>query len=408
MEMFTVKKVSEVMDLLNKNFMDCELNSEEVELVDSVGRIVVEDIVSYENIPSFRRSTVDGYGVRAKNTIGCSDTIPVFLNFLGEVQMGKFSNYVVGDYDAVYVPTGGMVPEGADSVVMIEDTEDFDTEISVNKPVRPLENIIGIGDDIKSTQVILEKHTRVKSNHIGVLAAVGKSRLTVYKIPKIGILSTGDEIVDICDDIKLGQMRDVNSYSLSAMVKELGCDIAYIKKIKDQKDLIKDAIKDAINLCDIVLISGGSSVGTKDMTPEIINSLGKPGVMVHGVAIKPGKPTIVAKIGDKAIFGLPGHPASCIIAYKAIVEPFISETIMKTKTSRKYITAKSNFQIHVSSGRDVYYMVSLEETQNGFIINPIHGKSGMATLLSQAEGYIVIPMENEGVNVGDEVKVHLF
>ena len=192
------------------------------------------------------------------------------------------------------------------------------------------------------------------------------------------------------------------------MLLSIGCEVNYIKTVKDDAILLKQYMEEALAVSDVLLVSGGSSVGTKDMTPDIINQLGSPGVLVHGVAIKPGKPTIVARVNNKAVFGLPGHPASCIISYKAIVEPFIREQLLRSKKKDRYIVATSGFQAHVSSGREVYYMVTLEETETGYIAYPVHGKSGMVSLLSKAEGYIKIPMEKEGIRVGDPLRVYMF
>jgi molybdopterin molybdotransferase len=406
--MFTVKKRSEVLELLEDEFSSKVLEVEKIDILDALGRIISEDIVSSENVPEFRRSTVDGYSVKSKDTVGCSDSLPAFLSIAGETRMGEDTNLVLQSYEAIYVPTGGIIPEGADSVVMIEYTEKIDDEVTINRPVSVLENVVGIGDDVNKGEVVITKNTKIMTQHIGALAALGVSTINAYKKPKIGIISTGDELVPISSDIKIGQIRDVNTFSLSGMLSEAGCEIVHVERIKDDFDLIKNSLKKAVSECDIVLISGGSSVGNHDMTPEIINSLGDPGVLVHGIAIKPGKPTMVARINDTAVFGLPGHPASCIIANKVIVEDFINNTLLKSNNKNKKVIATSGFQVHVSSGRDVFYMVSLEDTDDGYIAHPIHGKSGMISLLSKADGYIEIPMEKEGIRKGTAVSVNLF
>lgn len=408
MEMFRVMKLEDVEGLLKSEFKEVLMESELINIDDAHGRVLKYNLVSKEDIPSFRRSTVDGYALKSKDTIGCSETMPAFLKIIGETSMGVGTDLVLNEYEAVYVPTGGVVPPGADGVCMIEHTEEIDREVMINRPVAPLENIISVGDDVKLQELVLTEGTVIKTQHIGVLAALGYNEVEVYQRPKVAIISTGDELVDISKSPHMGEIRDVNTHSLRAMLNSIGCDVTYVKRVKDDFELFKHHMEQAISLADVLLVSGGSSVGTKDMTPDIINQLGQPGVLVHGLAIKPGKPTIVARIDNRAVFGLPGHPASCIISYKAIVEPFIRKQLLKSRGQVRTIAAISGFQAHVSSGRDVFYMVTLEETENGYVAMPVHGKSGMVSLLSKAEGYIKIPMEKEGIEVGTPLKVHMF
>lgn len=408
MDMFTVKRRSYVMDLLDQRFKDKKLDVEKIDIERSLGRVVSRPVTAYENIPSFRRSTVDGYALQASDTVGCSEALPAFLTKIGETKMGEGTQLSLSGLEAVYVPTGGIVPEGADSVVMIEYTEMFDDEVAVNRPVHPRENIVGIGDDVSENEEVISAHTLLRTQHVGAMAALGIASVDVFRRVKVAIISTGDELVDIGSELKIGEIRDINSYSLRSMLTAIGCEVAYQKRIKDDFDQIHSALKEAVETCDVVLVSGGSSVGNHDMTPEIINALGDPGVLVHGVAIKPGKPTIVAQVGDTAVFGLPGHPTSCIVSYKTIVEPFIHKTLMGINEPSRTILAKSGFQAHVSSGRDVFYMVCLEEDGDDYLVHPVHGKSGMISLLSKSDGYIEIPMEKEGLEKGEFVKVHLF
>jgi molybdopterin molybdotransferase len=208
--------------------------------------------------------------------------------------------------------------------------------------------------------------------------------------------------------LELGQIRDSNTDTLRAMVQSIGGQVVLVDRIIDRFETIQGAMEQALAISDVVLISGGSSVGNHDMTPEIINSLGQPGILVHGIAIKPGKPTMAAKVQGKAVFGLPGHPASCFIAYKTVVEPFLMEELQGLSNQAFPIEAIADFQIHVSSGRDVFYMVTLRETDEGLMASPIHGKSGMVSLLSKADGYIEIPMEKEGLEKGEKILVHRF
>jgi len=407
-ELFTVKRRKKVAEILETEFQAYDLGEETVGIDEALNRILSKDLVAEDNIPPFRRSTVDGYAVRSENTIGCSESLPAFLQLMGETRMGEGTDLLIGQDQTVYVPTGGIVPNGADAVCMIEHTENFDGEIAIQTPMKPLENLVDVGDDVSKGECVLKKGTRILSQHIGAIAALGIAEVPVFTKVKVSIISTGDELVAPGSPLRLGQIRDSNTDSLRAMVTSIGCEIVMVDRIKDEFESIQSALKQAIDSSDVVMISGGSSVGNHDMTPEIINSLGEPGILVHGIAIKPGKPTMLANVNGKAVFGLPGHPASCIIAYKAIVEPFIQHDLQGVVQKEFVVQATSGFQMHVSSGRDVYYMVSLEETDQGWIAMPVHGKSGMVSLLSKADGYIEIPMEKEGLEKGEQVFVKRF
>ncbi|BES65055.1 molybdopterin molybdotransferase MoeA [Gottschalkiaceae bacterium SANA] len=408
MDLFTVMRRQEVATLLESEFLKWQQEQEWVSIEDALGRVLAADLVSEENIPPFRRSTVDGYAVRAADTTGCSDSLPAFLQMLGETRMGQGTDLEVQAEQAVYVPTGGIVPRGADAVCMIEYTENFQNEIAIQRPMSQLENLVEIGDDVSIGECVLQKGSRIQTQHIGAVAALGRNRVLVKKRIRVAILSTGDELIGPGKPLKLGQIRDSNTDALRAMVIALGCEVVIADRILDQFDALQSGLQKAISESDLVLISGGSSVGTLDMTPDIINSLGKPGILVHGIAIKPGKPTMVAKVQNKAVFGLPGHPASCLIAYKTIVEPFIQKTLLAERIKSFPLTAVADFQIHVSSGRDVFYMVQIQENEGRWIAKPVHGKSGMVSLLSKADGYIEIPMEKEGIQRGEIVSVHRF
>ncbi len=408
MDLFTVKRRQEVAEILEKEFQEYGLETEVVSIADALNRVLSEDIIAEENIPSFRRSTVDGYAVQAEDTIGCSESLPAFLQLIGETRMGEGTELRIGAEQTAYVPTGGIVPMGADAVCMIEYTENFQGEIAIQSPMKPLENLVEVGDDVGMGECVLKQGTKIQPQHIGAIAALGIDQVPVYKKVKVAILSTGDELVAPGEPLDLGKIRDSNTDSLMAMVQSIHGEVVMVDRIADQFEAIQTSMKRALDLSDVVLISGGSSVGNRDMTPEIIDSLGKPGILVHGIAIKPGKPTMVAKVDGKAVFGLPGHPASCIIAYKTVVEPFIQHELQGTVQKDYQVPATSGFQMHVSSGRDVFYMVSLEETKEGWTAMPVHGKSGMVSLLSKADGYVEIPMEKEGLEKGEKVLVTRF
>lgn len=406
MKMFNVSSVDDAREKLIEHFKEFVLETEEIHISKARGRILAGDVYSNENVPHFRRSTVDGYAVIAKDTFGASEGLPAFFEIIGEVHMGKPSAFNISSDKAVYVPTGGMVPDGANAVVMVEYCEKLDDEnIAINKPVSPKENIIGIGDDVKQDEKVLERGLKIRPQDIGVMTSIGVEKVLVYKLPKIAIISTGDEIVDPSEEVQLGQIRDINTYTLSAIAEEAGCNVTERIVVKDQYNTLKDTLDKSIDENDIVIISGGSSVGTKDITGVVIDEAGEPGVFVHGVAIKPGKPTILAKVRDTAVFGLPGQPVSAMIVFKVFVEYFIKYIQGIDTTIQPAIDAKCTANIHSAQGKETYQMVTLESTEEGWIAKPVYGKSGMITLISKAKGYIKIDTDKEGVESGEKVRV---
>lgn len=406
MKMFRVHSVEEAKKELERYFSNYALGTEEVELSMALGRVLSEDVFSNSNVPHFRRSTVDGYAVMAKDTYGASESLPAFLEIIGEIYMGKEADINVSSDKTCYVPTGGMIPDGADSVVMVEYTERLDEEnVAVSTSVVPKENVIDIGDDIKKGEKILSRGLKLRPQDIGVLASIGIERIKVFKLPAVSIISTGDEIVDPSEDVKLGQIRDINTYTLASMAEEAGCVVTKKVVVKDEFQTLKTIFEECIDNNDIVIISGGSSVGTKDITSKVINTIGEPGVFVHGVAIKPGKPTILAKVKNKAVFGLPGQPVSAMIVFKVFVEYLIKyiqgiDTEMENSIGANFVS-----NIHSAPGKETYQMVTLEREGKEYLAKPIYGKSGMITLMSKAKGYIKIETDKEGVKKGENVKV---
>lgn len=406
MKMFKVHNVDEAKKKLIEYFNDFKLECEEVDISMAVGRILAEDVYSRVNVPHFRRSTVDGYAVLAKDTYGANESLPAFLEVIGEVHMGREAEVVISPDKSAYVPTGGMIPGGADSVVMVEYTEKLDEEnIAVGRPAALKENIIDIGDDIRIDEKVLNRGLKIRPQDIGVLTSIGIDRVKVSKLPTISIISTGDEIVDPTFNVRPGQIRDINTYTLAAMAEEAGCHVAKKIVVKDEFETLKSTSEDAIDNNDIVIISGGSSVGTKDITSKVINSIGTPGVFVHGVAIKPGKPTILAKVKSKAVFGLPGQPVSAMIVFKVFVEYLIKHIQGIDKDIEYDMEARVSSNIHSAQGKETYQMVTLEKDEKGYLAVPVYGKSGMITLISKAKGYIRIEADKEGIVEGEKVSV---
>ncbi|WP_432402240.1 molybdopterin molybdotransferase MoeA [Wukongibacter sp. M2B1] len=406
MKMFKVHSIEEAKKELTKYFKNYELGNEEIDISKAMGRVLARDVYSNVNVPHFRRSTVDGYAVLSKDTYGVSESLPAFMEIIGEVHMGKPADKSLSVDKACYVPTGGMIPDGADAVVMVEYTEKLDEEnIAIYKPVAIKENIIDIGDDIAKDEMVLSSGLRLRPQDIGVLSSIGVDKIKVYKLPTIAIISTGDEIVGSSEELKIGQIRDINTYTLSSMAEESGCVVTKKVVVKDDFDLLKDTAVDCIENNDIVIISGGSSVGTKDITSKVINRIGDPGVFVHGIAIKPGKPTILAKVKDKAVFGLPGQPVSAMIVFKVFVDYLIKYIQGIELEIESSVEAVFTSNIHSAQGKETYQMVTIERKEGEYLAKPVFGKSGMITLISKAKGYIKIDTDKEGVKQGERVRV---
>ncbi|SHK19183.1 molybdopterin molybdotransferase MoeA [Tepidibacter formicigenes] len=406
MEFFNVISVDEVKNILKENFSDLCINLEEVSILNCLDRILGEDIISDINVPEFNRSTVDGYAIKSSDSHGCSDSLPSFLDVAGEVNMGESIDTKIKSGQAVYVPTGGMIPEGADSVIMIEHVEKLDDiTIAIHRPLFPGENVIYKGDDIKKREVILNKGKKITPQDIGVLASLGVGTVKVYKKPKFYIISTGDEIIDLDEELTLGKIRDINGYALYSLIEKLGGEIVNRVIVKDDYELLREEVDKALNTSNIILISGGSSVGTRDFTYDVINSFDGKGVLVHGVSIKPGKPTLIGEGKGKVIFGLPGHPVSSIIVFKIFVEYLVKEIIGINKEINK-TKAIMDYNIHSSPGKETYQMVSLDERDGKLYAVPNFGKSGLITLLSKSCGYVVIKSEEEGLYKGQEVDMY--
>lgn len=408
MKFFNTITVNEAVETMNENFKDLTIGTESVDILNARGRILSKDIYSTINVPEFNRSTVDGYAILSRDSHGSTPSIPAMLNIIGKVEMGQYIDKEIKSGQAMYVPTGGMLPKGADGVIMIEDVELMDdTTLLTYKPISDGENIILKGDDIKKDELAIKTATKLNPEHVGVLAALGKTNIEVYEKIKFYIISTGDEIIDLDEELSIGKVRDINTYSLSAMIEELGGEVAGKNIISDDYDLLRNEVDKALDSSHIVLISGGSSVGVMDYTHKVIDSFKGKGVFIHGLSIKPGKPTIVGEGKKKPIIGLPGHPISSIIVFKALVEEFVSEKInMKVIKPRVNAIVASNFPS--SPGKETYHMVKLKKDGNSYIASPVFGKSGMISLMSQADGYIIIKDHEEGIYKGEEREIYIF
>lgn len=374
---------------------------EEVPLEDALHRVLARDVRADIDIPGFDRSTVDGYAVAAAETTGASEAIPAMLQCRGRVGMGTVDAGAVSRGSCLYVPTGGALPQGADAVVMIEHTEQIGDDVLVHRPVAPGENVVFRGEDFGAGRVILERGRMLSPREIGVAAAVGADRVSVAKMPKIGIVSTGNELVPVVETPGPGEVRDANSYLAGAFATERGCHPVYFGIVRDERAVLKRAIASALERCDAVLVSGGSSKDERDNTAAVITELGT--VLVHGIALAPGKPTIIGTARGKPVIGLPGHPASAFVVLVAIVDHLLA-AMRQTAVSRRTIRARLTQNIPSTRGREDYVRVSL----SGGEATPVFGKSGLLNTLVQSEGLVRIPASSEGFEVGEEVEVILW
>jgi molybdopterin molybdotransferase len=379
----------------------------------SYGRILSRDVISPENLPSFSRSTVDGFAVNSADTFGATDGFPSYLNLVEEILMGEKPGLTLKKGAAAKIATGGMLPEGADSVVMFEHTQQMDEKmIEVVKPVSPGENVIQAGEDARKEESVLQAGQKLRPQDIGALAGLGITDVWVYQKPKVSIISTGDEIVPADKPVKPGQVRDINSYTLAGLILDAGGSPARKGIFTDSYDVIRGAVETSLKDSEMVLITGGSSVGTKDMTAKVINDLGKPGVLFHGVSLKPGKPMMGGVIERIPVFGLPGHPAAVNVCFEIFVRPVLDiqsgVNRKRFRIGKKTISARISRNISSSAGREEHIGVVLEERGEEIWAVPLLGKSGLITTLTRADGTAVIPLRKLGVQAGDLVDVRLF
>ncbi len=382
-------------------------------LGESYGSILSGDIVSPEDLPSFSRTTVDGFAVNAADTFGATEGMPAYLNIKAEIKMGEQPDVVIKKGEAAGISTGGMLPKGADAALMFEHTQQVDENmIEVMKPVSPGENIIRAGEDAKRGETILRRGRRLRPQDIGALAGLGITTVRVYKRPKVSIISTGDEIVPIDQPVKPGQVRDINSYTLSGMISD-SYGIAERKGIfSDEYEIIRRVFEESVRESQMVLISGGSSVGARDLTAKIINDFGEPGVLFHGVSLKPGKPTIGGIVQGIPVFGLPGHPAAVAVCFGLFIRPVLEilsgHAENRFEKEKKVINARMARNVSSSPGREEHIGVMLEERNGEIWALPLLGKSGLITNLTQADGTAVIPLRMTGIREGDPIEVRLF
>jgi molybdopterin molybdotransferase len=407
-DFFSCMSLNDAEQLVRTN-ISCSAGVKKLSLIEAVNQISAEAILSGENLPPFPRSTVDGYAVKSSDTFGAEEGIPSLFTVVGEVYMGEPAAVSIAAGETAVIPTGGMLPEGADAVVMLEHTEQFDAQtVLVGRKAGPGENVIQRGEDIHTGYVILPAGHLIQPQHVGLLAACGHTAVLVREPLRVGIISTGDEIVDIRTEPQPGQIRDVNSYLLQAMLAELGCTVRRYGIIGDDYERLAKALSDAVKECQLVVLSGGSSVGRRDYTVPVINDLGSPGVLFHGVAVKPGKPTIFGLIGRVPVFGLPGHPAAAMTMFTRLVKPALAVLAGRTENVKRLFPARMVRNVASAPGRDDFLSVKVYKSKGQYWAEPVFGRSGIVSALAEADGIVHIPAEISGLYAGDEIEVELF
>ena len=397
--MLNVNPIADALSLVLDKFGGKTGQVEPVGLARALGRFLGADIVAQEDVPAFDRSTVDGFAVRSADLRGCSDSIPAILQKVGDSVMGRSYEIPLAPDTCVYVPTGGAIPPNADAMVMLEFTENLGgDQFAFYRPVAPGANLILRGEDLQQGEAILKSGKKLGVADIGTLAALGKTEVPVFSRPVVGIISTGDELVPPGKSLQPGQIRDVNSDMLKAAVEQHN-GIAINKGIvKDNYEALREACKELISDVDVLLVSGGTSVGEKDNMPRIMAELGE--MFIHGLAVKPGKPTIIGEIEGKAVFGLPGNPVAAFFIFDSLVKPLLL-AMQGGKAQIEQVEARLTRAVSSNHGREEFILVRLEGSE----AEPVPSKSGLISTVSRANAYFIIPRDQEGLPKGALVQV---
>jgi molybdopterin molybdotransferase len=371
--------------------------------------VLREDVKALHPLPAFPRSSVDGYAVRAVDTFGASEGLPAYLRIAGESPMGGKPTFTITAGSCGLIHTGGMLPEGADAVVMLENTQTARPgEVEILRPAASGENVIRIGEDVQAGKVVISAGTRLRPAEIGGLMSLGKLEVEVARRPLVGILSSGDEVVPPESEPAPGQVRDINSYALAALVEEAGGQPRLYGIFPDQASLLAEGAARAHAECDLVVITAGSSASARDLTADVIAGLGAPGVLVHGVNVRPGKPTILAVCAGKPVIGLPGNPVSALVIASLFVRPVIAALLGTQPPLPPRVSARLSLNLPSQAGREDWIPVRLVPSSEGYLAEPVFGKSNLIFTLVRASGLVRTPPDATGLSAGELVEVYLF
>jgi molybdenum cofactor synthesis domain-containing protein len=403
--------LEEAKKTIDDNFKPAQIGDEDVALLEAYNRVLKTDVVSSLDIPPFNRSTVDGYAVKAEDTFGADENQPVILNLSGMINVGEQPKIVLGKGEAVEIVTGAPLPEGADAVIMLEDTERTNEQLQIFAPATSGMNVMKKGSDIKEGEIVLHAGQVLGASEIGVLAALGLTKARCSKPPIVAVLSTGGEVTEPGKPLPMGKIYDINAFSLSTAVIESGAKPVYYGVVPDDKVALTKALTSALTSADVVITSGGVSVGPRDYTPQIVDSLGKPGLVVYGIAVKPGKPTSVAFAKNKPIFSLPGHPAAALLMFYLIARPVIQRLSGRAPSDIRSIRAYAGARMFSAKGRRTFVMVQLvvDTEKMRLVAEPVEGgASGAITTLAEADGFVEVSENQQFVDKDEEVLVKLF
>ncbi len=394
--------LSEALRLISELKLN-RVGEENVSIFECCGRILAEDIVAKWDVPHFDRAAMDGYAVRAEDTFGASPTNPISLKLVGDVEIGEKAGKI-GRGEAIRISTGAMMPKGANAVVMLEFAGERDGYVDVFRPVTPWENVSRRGEDIKAGEIVLRKGEIVQPQDVGVMASLGYKAVRVLRRPKVGILATGNELLDVGEFPEDGKIINSNAPMLFCAIGDMGCDPIYLGRVGDEFQEIECALKEGIKSCDAIVITGGTSAGRRDLVPDVIESMGK--VVFHGIAIKPGMPTGLGVIDNKPILMLPGFPVACLIALQTIFPEVLARlTGVKVLAKRgSIVKAKLERRVPSQPGVRAFVRIMLKDDY----AEPIRSSgSGILTSMVKANGMLVIPEDKEGYEEGDVVEVML-
>jgi molybdopterin molybdotransferase len=381
--------------------------AETVPLADAFGRVPAEPVRAAQALPGFARATVDGYAVRASDTFGASEGLPGYLDLAGAVSMGAEPDVVVAPGRAVAIPTGGVIPAGADAVVMVEHTQEaMSGTIEVVRPVAPGDGLVRADEDVARGAELVPAGRALRAQDLGLLAAAGVIEVAVHARPRVAIVSTGDEVVaPETSELAVGQVRDATAVALAALVRDAGGEPDVLGIVPDERAALAAALGDAVGTSDLVVVSAGSSVGARDETAAVVAELGKPGIWAHGIALRPGKPTLLAECDGVPVIGLPGNPRSALVVFRLVGIPVLRLVGGVTQPPPEPSTrARLARDLPSAAGRLDIVQVTVRDG----VATPLFGASALLSILTAADGYVVVPDEATGLDAGSEVDVTLY
>jgi molybdopterin molybdotransferase len=386
---------------------------ETIAVRDAAQRVLATDLAAPIDLPHFHRANMDGYAVRAADTFGATTSVPAYLKIAGTIAMGQAAKRPLRKGQAMRIATGGMLPRGGDAVVMVEHTDEVgDGTVEVHRGVSPWQHVLRIGEDIAKGAPVFRAGRRLRPHDLGALTGLGITRISAYRMPRLGLIATGDEIVPPEKQPRPGQVRNINQFSLAAMAAAAGATVTDYGVVPDRPDKLQKALATALARTDVVMLSGGSSVGAKDLTTDVITSLPKSEILFHGISVAPGKPTILARALGKPVLGLPGHPVSALVIFDLFAAPLLrvmgGEDVSAVFVPRATVRARLRQNVASQAGREDYVRVRLVEVNGALLAEPLAGKSGAIFNLVSADGLVCIPASAEGLDDGAEVEVIRF